>query len=76
MAPEEFQHGARIDQITNVFTLGRTAIVLLSNGDIHNWPANVATKDVIEKATQPDRAKRYPSVAAFVKSWQIALAGG
>ncbi len=76
MAPEEFQKGARIDQITNVFTLGRTAVVLLANGDIRNWPVNEATKVVIEKATIPDRAARYPSVDAFVRSWQTALAGG
>lgn len=32
MAPEEFRRGAQIDQRTTVFTLGRAAFVLLSDG--------------------------------------------
>ena len=32
MAPEEFQRGAVIDQVTNVFNLGRAATVLLGDG--------------------------------------------
>ena len=73
MAPEEFQRGAQIDQSTNVFTLGRAAIVFLANGDIQNWRANAATKTVIEKATRLERVDRYPSVAAFVDAWETAL---
>ena len=34
MAPEEWQRGAVIDQLTNVYTLGRTAAVLLGNGHL------------------------------------------
>lgn len=32
MAPEEFCRGAQIDERTTVFTLGRAAYVLLSDG--------------------------------------------
>jgi serine/threonine-protein kinase len=67
MAPEEFVRGARIDGVTNVFTLGRCAGVLLDDPP----PALVT---VIDRATRPDRAGRYPSVAAFVAAWGSAAA--
>src|SRR5262249_53158182 len=34
MAPEEFERGARIDERTNVFTMGRAALVFLSAGSL------------------------------------------
>ena len=73
MAPEEFQRGALIDQITNVFTLGRTALVILAGGNIQNWQGKSAAKRVLEQATQPNRSNRYPSVAAFVDAWESAV---
>lgn len=73
MAPEEFQKGTRIDQRTNVFTLGRAALVLLADGDLRNWPVGPAAKAVIQKAIQPQRAERYLSVAAFARAWREAL---
>ena len=76
MAPEEFQLGARIDQITNVFTLGRTALVFLSDGDSSNWRGDIPAKTVIEKATQPERANRYSTVAEFVDAWKSAFDQG
>ena len=39
MAPEEFELGARIDERTTVFTMGRTAAVLLAPGS--NGPIEV-----------------------------------
>ena len=38
MAPEEFERGARIDERTTVFTMGRTATVLLSDGTLERRP--------------------------------------
>lgn len=38
MAPEEFQLGARIDQRTTVFTMGRTAALFLSDGTLERAP--------------------------------------
>jgi serine/threonine protein kinase len=75
MAPEEFQRGATIDQVTNVFTLGRTAMVLLGDGTgtLAGWRGSDAAKDVVIRATAPERAERHPSVRAFVDDWRAAL---
>jgi serine/threonine-protein kinase len=74
MAPEEFQRGATIDQVTNVFTLGRTAMVLLGDGTgtLAGWRGSGATRGVVIRATMLERAKRYPSVRAFVDDWRAA----
>jgi serine/threonine-protein kinase len=76
MAPEEFQRGARIDQITNIFTMGRTALEFLADGNIHNWRGSTPAKIVVEKATQLDRTARYQSMADFVDAWESALDQG
>jgi serine/threonine-protein kinase len=75
MAPEEFQRGARIDQVTNVYTLGRTAIVFLGDGhpDVASWRGNCATWEVVRKATSLDRDQRYASVRAYVGDWRAAI---
>jgi len=78
MAPEEFQRGARIDQVTNVFTLGRTALVLLGDGSADGaaWRGSNALRDVALRATANERAERYPDVASFVAAWRSAAAEG
>jgi serine/threonine-protein kinase len=68
MAPEEWQRGATIDQVTNVYTLGRTAVILLGNGRLDGS----ALQAVIARATSVDRAARQQSVAQFVAEWMIA----
>jgi len=75
MAPEEFQRGATIDQISNVFTLGRTAIILLGDGTrpMTAWRGTDAMRRVVDRATDPDRAWRHPSVRAFVEDWRSAV---
>ncbi len=75
MAPEEFQKGERIDERTNVFMLGRTAFVLLSNNsDARNdWKGNDAMWHVVKKATDVDKQMRYPSVQEFVSAWHAAI---
>lgn len=76
MAPEELQKGARIDERTNVFMLGRAAFVLLANSSDsrEDWKGNAAMWDVAKKATGPDKASRYPSVREFVSAWHAAIA--
>ncbi len=70
MAPEEWQRGATIDTRTTVFTLGRTARVLL--GESGSWRGGPAREAVVERATQPDPADRWPSVAAMAQAWHAA----
>ena len=76
MAPEEFQKGARIDERTNVFVLGRTAFVLLANSSDSraDWKGNDAMWAVAKKATHADKPLRYQSVQEFVSAWQAAVA--
>jgi serine/threonine-protein kinase len=75
MAPEEFQRGATIDQVSNVFTLGRTAVILLGDGirPMTAWRGTDAMRRVVDRATDPDRARRHPSVRAFVEDWRSAV---
>ena len=71
MAPEEFERGARIDERTTVFTMGRTAAVLLSNGTLERRPfrGNDALYEVIRRACCDDPGKRYDSMEAFFTAW-------
>ena len=75
MAPEEFERGARIDGRTTVFTMGRTAAVLLSDGTLERRPfhGSDALYEVVRRACHDDREKRYDSVAAFFTAWMDAL---
>ena len=75
MAPEEFERGAHIDERTNVFTMGRTAAVLLSDGTLERRPfrGSDALYEVVHHACHDDREKRYDSVAAFFTAWMDAL---
>jgi len=77
MAPEEFVRGSLIGQRTNVFTLGRTAAVLLSDGDEHSpaWRGTNAMRGIVECATSPRPEDRFTSVAALVEAWDQAKRG-
>jgi hypothetical protein len=76
MAPEEWERGARVDQVTNVFTLGRTAAVLLGDrsGSMQHWRGGRRMRNVVLRATRPDRAQRHQSVREFVQEWRAAIA--
>jgi serine/threonine-protein kinase len=76
MAPEEFQRGARIDQRTNVFTMGRAAAVLLGDGTLDRKPfrASDALYEVVRHACEPEPDHRFPSVKAFRQAWCAARA--
>ena len=74
MAPEEFQRGATIDQVTNVFNLGRAATVLLGDGtaSLDAWTGSDAMREVVLRATNSERGRRYQSVPEFVQEWRLA----
>jgi serine/threonine-protein kinase len=76
MAPEEFRRGERIDQRTNVFTLGRTALVFLAGGspDRARFQGPAALHAVAARACEPARERRYADVAAFARAWREARA--
>ena len=74
MAPEEFERGARVDERTTVFTMGRTAAVLLSDGTLARRPfrGSDALYEVIRHACHDDPRERYDSMAAFFAAWMDA----
>lgn len=78
MAPEEFERGATIDKRTTVFVMGRTALVLLAGGvpDRASYRGSSATFDVIARACDPDRTRRFASVEAFHDAWRGGRGSG
>jgi serine/threonine-protein kinase len=74
MAPEEYQLGAWIDQRTNVFVLGRTALVFLSDGTLNPgaFRGSLAHFKVVAKACEPEPSHRFPSVDMFNRAWRAA----
>lgn len=74
-SPEEYQLGATIDEITNVYTLGATAFALFSDYDRSReaWPLNDKTFEVAAKAVSRERQNRQQSVRQFIEEWEAAL---
>jgi serine/threonine-protein kinase len=70
MAPEEWHRGAIVDTRTTVFTLGRTARILL--GEPGSWRGSAAQEAVVDRATRPHPADRWPSVAELARAWHAA----
>ena len=67
MAPEEYELGARIDERTTVFTMGRTIAQFLSLG-------SVDIVGLIDRATAPDPRRRFQTVGAFYDAWAVVAA--
>jgi serine/threonine-protein kinase len=62
MPPEEFQKGAWIDGQSNVFTLGRVAMLTLGDNAGPFTP-------ILARATAPNRLHRYETVADFTRDF-------
>ena len=70
MAPEEHALGARIDQRTTVFTLGRTAQqFLVTEGEYSE-----GVTGLVARACETAPELRFQSVADFCRAWS-AVAG-
>lgn len=67
MAPEEHALGARIDQRTTVFTLGRTVQQFLAAGG----EASQGVAELIARACQTEPAQRFGSVLEFYGAWAV-----
>lgn len=74
MSPEEFELGAAIDEITNVYTLGATAFALFSDSsrDRGDWPLSDRLHAAALRAVQSDRSLRPQSIAEFIAEWSAA----
>ena len=71
MAPEEFQLGATIDERTTVFTLGRTAAVLLYDNSLDRNPfrGSDAQYEITLRACSEYPDARFQTVAQFHNAW-------
>jgi serine/threonine protein kinase, bacterial len=71
MAPEEFVRGNTIDARTNVYTMGRTASVILADAcpETVEWRGPGELLDVVDKATQVAPEDRYQTVGEFCTTW-------
>lgn len=75
MSPEEYELGASIDEITNVYTLG--AVCFLFFGDerdrtSEHWDAGSRRFEVAARAVSDARGDRYQSIDAFADAWRGA----
>jgi serine/threonine protein kinase len=78
MAPEEFELGARIDERTTVFVLGRAALVFLSDGTLipDAFRGAPALFQTVTKACDPEPSRRFESVGMFTGAWLAARTAG
>lgn len=74
MAPEEFALGATIDERTTLFTLGRTAVIFLSDTSLERAPfrGDDALYEVVLRACREKPDERYPSMNEFYTAWREA----
>jgi serine/threonine-protein kinase len=75
MSPEEFELGAAIDSITNVFNLGAFAFGLIGgerDRSFSIWEAGEELYKVALKAVKINRNDRYGSMEEFYSAWQSA----
>ena len=77
MAPEEFELGRQINELTTVFTMGRTAFVFLSDGslDVAAFRGSTEIYNVLVQATRPSPEDRFRSYEAFWNAWTQASGG-
>ena len=78
MSPEEFELGAVIDEITNVYTMGATAFAFFGDErdrSIEKWKLNNELFDVAKKAVSDERSKRQQSIEQFIEEWKAAENG-
>ncbi len=74
MAPEEFELGSTIDERTTVFTMGRTAAVLMSDAslDREHFKGTDAQYDVILRSCARHPNERIQSLTELHASWTDA----
>jgi len=76
MSPEEFQLGATIDEVTNVYTMGATAFELFGdNRDrcFEKWSLSKELYDVATKAVSDIRDSRQKTIKRFAAQWKTDI---
>lgn len=71
MSPEEFQLGAELDELTNVYTAGAMAFALFSNysREPGDWPLDAGRFETAARAVSGDRALRPGSLRELSELW-------
>lgn len=74
-APEEYQLGAAIDEVTNVYTVGATAFALFGgyHRTVDKWQLDDKLFAVVEKAVSDDRSSRQQTIKQLREEWETAL---
>ena len=74
MSPEEYRCAGLIDEITNVYTMGATAFLLLSHGErsLEKWTLNEKLFRVIKNAVNDKRKERQNSIEQLISEWNNA----
>ena len=74
-SPEEYQLGAVIDEITNVYTLGATAFALFGeyNRTRAKWQLSDKLFEIATRAVSDDRINRQQSIRQLTEEWEAAL---
>lgn len=76
MAPEEFERGAIIDELTTVFTMGQCISVFLADRDEpdnRNLLSDILS--IAERACQEERTARWGSMREFFNAWLLISSG-
>ena len=75
LSPEEYTRGTVLDEVTNVFTLGKTGFALFadSDEDAGTFPLDRHFYEVLKKAVSVDRNERYASIKEFAYSWDNTI---
>ena len=75
MSPEEFELGAVIDEITNVYTMGATAFAFFGDEQdrrIEKWKLSKELFDVAKRAVSDGRDDRQQSIQQLIDEWRAA----
>lgn len=75
MSPEEYKYGEKIDEISNVFMIGKMGFSILTDSDLsfEKYPLSLESFHVLEKATKLNRCERYTSITEFKNHWLKAI---
>jgi len=74
-SPEEYELGAAIDEITNVYTLGATAFALFGdyNRTREKWQLSDKLFEVATKAVSDNRTLRQQSIRQLKEEWESLI---
>lgn len=72
MSPEEYELGAVIDEVTNVYTMGATAFCLFADSERthEEWTLSPELYAVVKKATHDERCQRQQTVQQLMDEWE------